>query len=153
MIYDEGFEVAVGDLVYFAFSKFDFTDLEKQHNVSHCDATQIGWYHDTLRSRWGCYVGKKVNSNADDEHNPQSKAAKGKVAQAFTALQEFGAASASSSEEERKRRRTQLLTSWLDSPDQMAMAPDESSSAPAKDEQNTGSSAKALASSSAGFDK
>jgi cathepsin C len=157
MIYDEGFEVAMGNTVFFAFSKFSFTDADRQHNISHCDQTQIGWYHDTLRSRWGCYVGKKVTANADDEHSPQSGAAQGKVdkvAQAFTALQAFGAASASSSEEERKRKRTQLLTSWLDSPDQMAMAPDESSSsasAPAKDEQNT--DAKALASASAGFDK
>jgi len=62
MIYDEGFEVDIGDLSFFAFSKFDFVpgDDGQRANVSHCDQTQIGWYHDTTRSRWGCYFGRKV---------------------------------------------------------------------------------------------
>lgn len=64
MIYDEGFEVDIGDLSFFAFSKFDFVqgDDGQRANVSHCDQTQIGWYHDTTRSRWGCYFGKKVGT-------------------------------------------------------------------------------------------
>jgi cathepsin C len=71
MIYDEGFEVAMGDMVYFAFSKFTFTDgPEGQNNVSHCDKTQVGWYHDTVRSQWGCYMGRKVDATPDDTTAP-----------------------------------------------------------------------------------
>eukprot|EP00429_Kryptoperidinium_foliaceum_P054682 CAMPEP_0176085440 /NCGR_PEP_ID=MMETSP0120_2-20121206/42761_1 /TAXON_ID=160619 /ORGANISM="Kryptoperidinium foliaceum, Strain CCMP 1326" /LENGTH=600 /DNA_ID=CAMNT_0017419255 /DNA_START=24 /DNA_END=1825 /DNA_ORIENTATION=+ len=63
MIYDEGFEVSIGDQVFFAFSYFDWaTDAAgKKSNVSHCDATQVGWYHNAERTMWGCYIGKKVN--------------------------------------------------------------------------------------------
>jgi cathepsin C len=60
MIYDEGFEVALGSEVFFAFSKFSFTDADRKFNVSHCGETQIGWYRDTSRNHWGCYVGKKA---------------------------------------------------------------------------------------------
>jgi len=62
MIYDEGFEVALGDQVYFAFSNFEFVQDGRggRTNVSHCGATQVGWYHNTQRTQWGCYVGSKV---------------------------------------------------------------------------------------------
>jgi cathepsin C len=62
MIYDEGFEVASGDFVYFAFSKFDFVadDKGNQNNVSHCDATQVGWYRNKARTKWGCYVAAQI---------------------------------------------------------------------------------------------
>jgi len=64
MIYDEGFEVASGDLTFFAFSKFElFADSSVeggQRNISHCDATEVGWYRNTARTRWGCYVAKKI---------------------------------------------------------------------------------------------
>lgn len=67
MIYDEGFEVAVGDQTFFAFSNFEFVQDPKlgRTNVSHCGQTQIGWYHNTDRSGWGCYVGKMVDQAAD----------------------------------------------------------------------------------------
>ena len=42
MIYDEGFEVDLGDEVYFAFSKFT---LEGGKNQSYCDGTLSGWYY------------------------------------------------------------------------------------------------------------
>jgi len=63
MIYDEGFEVAIGGQVFFAFSYFDWVaDASgKRTNVSHCDATQVGWYHNAERTQWGCYTGKKVS--------------------------------------------------------------------------------------------
>jgi len=65
MIYDEGFEVAIGDQVFFAFSKFNFVNHgKKRTNVSHCDATEVGWYHNKERTAWGCYFGRKVGGNA-----------------------------------------------------------------------------------------
>lgn len=71
MIYDEGFEVAMQEYVYFAFSKFSFTDgPEGQNNISHCGETQVGWYHNAARNRWGCYIGKKVNPAAGDTVMP-----------------------------------------------------------------------------------
>jgi len=67
MIYDEGFEVAIGDQVFFAFSKFSFVNHgKKRTNVSHCDATEVGWYHNKERTAWGCYFGKKVGSKTED---------------------------------------------------------------------------------------
>lgn len=64
MIYDEAFEVSLGGTVFLAFSNFEYVqDAELgRTNVSHCDATQIGWYHDIARTRWGCYVGRKRGS-------------------------------------------------------------------------------------------
>lgn len=69
MIYDEGFEVATGDLTFFAFSKFSFVPGKdgQQTNVSHCDETQVGWYHNKARDNWGCYVGKMVGSHKQEE--------------------------------------------------------------------------------------
>eukprot|EP00746_Dinoflagellata_sp_MGD_P161963 gnl/MRDRNA2_/MRDRNA2_89319_c0_seq1.p1 gnl/MRDRNA2_/MRDRNA2_89319_c0~~gnl/MRDRNA2_/MRDRNA2_89319_c0_seq1.p1 ORF type:complete len:529 (+),score=83.86 gnl/MRDRNA2_/MRDRNA2_89319_c0_seq1:102-1688(+) len=65
MVYDEGFEVAVGEFTYFAFSRFELVPdnfaPDGHRNISHCDETQVGWYHDKARQQWGCYVGKKVN--------------------------------------------------------------------------------------------
>eukprot|EP00929_Paragymnodinium_shiwhaense_P094544 TRINITY_DN5514_c0_g1_i1.p1 TRINITY_DN5514_c0_g1~~TRINITY_DN5514_c0_g1_i1.p1 ORF type:complete len:602 (+),score=161.76 TRINITY_DN5514_c0_g1_i1:117-1808(+) len=64
MIYDEGFEVSVGDRVFFAFSKFDLVPDGKggKTNTSHCDATQVGWYRNRERTSWGCYVARKVTA-------------------------------------------------------------------------------------------
>jgi len=65
MIYDEGFEVAVGDHVYFAFSKFEMVNgAHGMTNISHCDQTEVGWYHNKARDQWGCYVGRKVESHS-----------------------------------------------------------------------------------------
>jgi len=68
MIYDEAFEVAIQDQVFLAFSNFEFIqDAEKgRTNVSHCDATQVGWYHNKARTQWGCYVGRKVSAHAEE---------------------------------------------------------------------------------------
>jgi len=126
MIYDEAFEVAMADTVYFAFSKFSFTDADRQHNISHCDETQIGWYHDTKRSHFSCYVGKKVNANGDDTALPDAKVSQGTP---VMALQTFGTASkvveppqeqdktpelalaVEPPQEQRKRKKTEILTS------------------------------------------
>mmetsp|Transcript_175374 Transcript_175374/g.562579 ORF Transcript_175374/g.562579 Transcript_175374/m.562579 type:complete len:584 (-) Transcript_175374:195-1946(-) len=68
MIYDEAFEVAIKDQVFLAFSSFEWIeDAEKgRRNVSHCDATQVGWYHNKARTQWGCYIGKKMTSDDAD---------------------------------------------------------------------------------------
>jgi len=62
MIYDEGFEVHVDGLVFFAFSRFDMVKGPDgtAHNVSKCGETLRGWYRDTSRSKWGCYVATKA---------------------------------------------------------------------------------------------
>eukprot|EP00747_Dinoflagellata_sp_TGD_P069002 gnl/TRDRNA2_/TRDRNA2_155944_c3_seq5.p1 gnl/TRDRNA2_/TRDRNA2_155944_c3~~gnl/TRDRNA2_/TRDRNA2_155944_c3_seq5.p1 ORF type:complete len:598 (-),score=129.10 gnl/TRDRNA2_/TRDRNA2_155944_c3_seq5:142-1935(-) len=63
MIYDEGFEVALGDMTYFAFSRFDFVDGPNgRQNVSHCHETEVGWYHNKERTQWGCYTGRKAGA-------------------------------------------------------------------------------------------
>jgi cathepsin C len=42
MIYDEGFEVAIGDHVYFAFSKFEWVNNHHgRTNISHCGQTEL----------------------------------------------------------------------------------------------------------------
>lgn len=64
MVYDEGFEVVVGGLNFFAFSNFTFEKTSahssQRHNVSHCFATMVGWYQNLDRTRFGCYYGSKV---------------------------------------------------------------------------------------------
>ena len=64
MVYDEGFEVEIGDLNFFAFSNFSFESQKTStmHNVSHCDETMVGWYHNKDRTKFGCYYGSKVTS-------------------------------------------------------------------------------------------
>jgi cathepsin C len=146
MIYDEGFEVALDDLVYFAFSKFSFTDgPEGQNNISHCGETQIGWYHNTARNRWGCYVGKKVNPSPGDTVMPSSAPAKTSLAQddvaqaddsdsaddaSAEALDVFGSAldvappaSAQATEDTAPKESVSLAST-----DQSVMAPDEAAS-------------------------
>jgi len=111
MIYDEAFEVAAGDMVYTAFSKFTFEDAGMQRNISKCDETQIGWYHDVSRSRWGCWVGKKTTADVAAV-----------VKAPALALSSFGAqVSAVESEHESDLGVGSVLSSWLNAPDQMAL--------------------------------
>lgn len=124
MIYDEAFEVAMADFVYIAFSKFEFTDAGMQHNISKCSETQIGWYHDTSRSRWGCYVGKKVDTDA------APKVVKGG---SFLSLTSFGSAEdvghdvASAPAQKNDGTVEGVLEAWLDTPsNQGSLAPDAS---------------------------
>jgi cathepsin C len=69
MVYDEGFEVNVEGLTFFAFSRFDLTydDAGVRRNSSRCGATQLGWYRDKSRTQWGCYIGHRVKANGDFE--------------------------------------------------------------------------------------
>lgn len=59
MIYDEGFEVRVEGLTFFAFSRFDLTASGK--NTSRCGETGRGWYRNADRTMWGCYRARKVH--------------------------------------------------------------------------------------------
>lgn len=72
MVYDEGFEVNVGTIRFFAFSNFELNtphhasvlelDLleEKDKSVSICNETQVGWYENTLTNEYGCFIGMQV---------------------------------------------------------------------------------------------
>mmetsp|Transcript_93356 Transcript_93356/g.200319 ORF Transcript_93356/g.200319 Transcript_93356/m.200319 type:complete len:563 (-) Transcript_93356:55-1743(-) len=63
MVYDEGFEVSVGGLVFFAFSNFTWgvnASDQSRHNISHCGDTMVGWYQNGDRTKFGCYYGSKV---------------------------------------------------------------------------------------------
>jgi len=65
MVYDEGFEVNVGGLNFFAFSNFTFevnaSDPHRaKHNVSNCGDTMVGWYQNPERTKFGCFYGSKV---------------------------------------------------------------------------------------------
>mmetsp|Transcript_55093 Transcript_55093/g.103293 ORF Transcript_55093/g.103293 Transcript_55093/m.103293 type:complete len:562 (+) Transcript_55093:106-1791(+) len=66
MIYDEGFEVEIGNHNFFAFSNFTFgnaADVKRpRSNMSHCDQTMVGWYRSSDRSQFGCYYASKVIS-------------------------------------------------------------------------------------------
>eukprot|EP00747_Dinoflagellata_sp_TGD_P162112 gnl/TRDRNA2_/TRDRNA2_179347_c0_seq1.p1 gnl/TRDRNA2_/TRDRNA2_179347_c0~~gnl/TRDRNA2_/TRDRNA2_179347_c0_seq1.p1 ORF type:complete len:561 (+),score=143.85 gnl/TRDRNA2_/TRDRNA2_179347_c0_seq1:179-1861(+) len=62
MVYDEGFEVKVNDLEFFAFSNFTF-DGPNRHNTSHCGETMVGWYESKEHNRFGCYYGTKLLSD------------------------------------------------------------------------------------------
>jgi len=118
MIYDEGFEVAVGDLVYFAFSKFELIPDQdgKKRNVSHCDQTEVGWYHDTARSRWGCYSGRKVDADSRFDTPSADSASKAGAGASNTIVDDSIIA--------RTPKHSMALTSWLTS-DQTMSAPDQ----------------------------
>eukprot|EP00929_Paragymnodinium_shiwhaense_P000518 TRINITY_DN10075_c0_g1_i2.p1 TRINITY_DN10075_c0_g1~~TRINITY_DN10075_c0_g1_i2.p1 ORF type:complete len:531 (+),score=172.41 TRINITY_DN10075_c0_g1_i2:63-1655(+) len=60
MIYDEGFEVRVGEQVFFAFS--NYTLDQGKHNTSHCGETMVGWYSNVDRSAFGCYYGVRTSA-------------------------------------------------------------------------------------------
>lgn len=75
MVYDEGFEVNVDGLSFFAFSNFTFEAdatslLGKKHNVSHCDQTMVGWYENKERTSFGCYYGTKLQPQAAHSSKP-----------------------------------------------------------------------------------
>eukprot|EP00440_Ansanella_granifera_P064803 gb/GFBE01070263.1/.p1 GENE.gb/GFBE01070263.1/~~gb/GFBE01070263.1/.p1 ORF type:complete len:601 (+),score=177.55 gb/GFBE01070263.1/:1-1803(+) len=79
MIYDEGFEVEVAGMNFFAFSNFtydtDAVDPLALHNVSHCEQTMVGWYRNEERTQFGCYFASKVDakSSAKSSAKPSNK--------------------------------------------------------------------------------
>jgi len=73
MIYNQGFEVTIGDQVFFSFSKFE--SLPNNYTLCFCGQTFNGWYHRTDGSDWGCYSARKTNereANMVKVHSPPS---------------------------------------------------------------------------------
>lgn len=76
MVYDEGFEVTIGDQKYFAYSYFkkgahceDSTSCNAARSV--CHKTHPGWYHNKQNpdsASWGCYHGTKTQQTEETEH-------------------------------------------------------------------------------------
>ncbi len=52
MVFNQGFEVAMGQRKFFAFSNYT-------GKVSHCFSTLNGWAHDVSGKNWSCYYGVK----------------------------------------------------------------------------------------------
>lgn len=66
MVYDEGFDITIGNQVFFAFSmysprgKLSGVPGGKKKWDSKCHATLNGWYH-VGEDKWGCFYGVKNN--------------------------------------------------------------------------------------------
>lgn len=62
MVYDEGFELGIDGLNFFAFSNFTLhkSSEGKIVNMSHCDSTMVGWYNSVDEERFGCYYATKL---------------------------------------------------------------------------------------------
>mmetsp|Transcript_3482 Transcript_3482/g.8667 ORF Transcript_3482/g.8667 Transcript_3482/m.8667 type:complete len:567 (+) Transcript_3482:58-1758(+) len=67
LIYDEGFEVQLEGLTFFAFNRFDqppspdsASNATENGRRSYCGQTSRGWYRDATRSQWGCYHATRV---------------------------------------------------------------------------------------------
>ena len=67
MIYDEGFEIKLKGVKYFAFSAYEIKNSTAANNaVSICDKTLVGWYYVGETKEKGCYRGVKTEANKEN---------------------------------------------------------------------------------------
>ena len=59
MVYDEGWDVTIGNQSYFDFSKYIPKTGGPKNWDSVCYATLNGWYR--IGNKWGCFVATKKN--------------------------------------------------------------------------------------------
>ena len=73
MVYDEGFDVNIGDFSFFAFSKYapnphrSHYSNKKDKWLSMCYSTLLGWYH--KGNSWGCFFATKDNESPNKVTN------------------------------------------------------------------------------------
>lgn len=78
MVYDEGIEFKVDNVVYFAFFRYepkseDVNPAKIEDFTSHCKETFVGWYHNTDDSNWGCFYAVKQITEVNTAHEKRMK--------------------------------------------------------------------------------
>ena len=76
MVYNEGFDINIGNRSYFAFSKYGKNNhANPEINtrwISKCYSTLVGWYHYGSK-KWGCFYATKIGENPEEVTNGEPK--------------------------------------------------------------------------------